>query len=306
MLAQHRDALIYMLTLLVIKKNANYKTSPRAEEGTMEKGIGSEGRWFARLNLELQRFCRGGLPRRCSRRARPMGLSGRKDKQRIGADPRNLSWVDSTMDFRSSPPFGIELSFLSDAAKFGQSYLSKLGWDSSKGLGANGDGMTSHIKVAQKLNLLGIGAGAPQGPEAIAWKQNRDYEILLARLNAQNAGAVSDQQETVEVEETVVEATGNGGGAVVDIAGEDAERKRKKDKKKKRKLEEDADAKKEKKRRKTQSGSGDDTKEKSKKDKKDKKSKKRLDDTEAGVPSQTAPEEPDIPPVVAFTPRPKA
>lgn len=93
-----------------------------------------------------------------------MGLSGRKTKQRIPADPRNLTWAD-------------------DAAKFGSSYLSKFGWDSSKGLGASGDGRTSHIKVSQKLDMLGIGAAHQKDPDGIAWKQNKDFESLLRRLN---------------------------------------------------------------------------------------------------------------------------
>ncbi|KAJ7128989.1 hypothetical protein C8R43DRAFT_1026752 [Mycena crocata] len=96
-----------------------------------------------------------------------MGLSGRKEKQRIGADPRNLAWAD-------------------DAAKFGSSYLSKFGWDSSKGLGAEGDGRISHIKVSQKLDMLGIGAAQQKDPNGIAWKQNKDFERLLERLNAES------------------------------------------------------------------------------------------------------------------------
>ncbi|KAJ7690703.1 hypothetical protein B0H17DRAFT_1331341 [Mycena rosella] len=94
-----------------------------------------------------------------------MGLSGRKEKQRIGADPRNLAWAD-------------------DAAKFGSSYLEKFGWDSSKGLGASGEGRISHIKVSQKLDMLGIGAAQQKDPNGIAWKQNKDFERLLQRLNA--------------------------------------------------------------------------------------------------------------------------
>ncbi|KAJ6593591.1 hypothetical protein B0H19DRAFT_976474 [Mycena capillaripes] len=94
-----------------------------------------------------------------------MGLSGRKEKQRIGNDPRNLVWAD-------------------DAAKFGSSYLSKFGWDSSKGLGASGEGRLSHIKVSQKLDMLGIGAAQQKDPNGIAWKQNKDFERLLERLNA--------------------------------------------------------------------------------------------------------------------------
>ena len=58
-----------------------------------------------------------------------------------------------------------------------------MGWDPSQGLGVSGDGRTSHIKVAQKLNLFGIGAGAQQGPDGVSWKQNREYEMLLRSLN---------------------------------------------------------------------------------------------------------------------------
>ncbi|KAJ7244203.1 hypothetical protein B0H12DRAFT_1073836 [Mycena haematopus] len=94
-----------------------------------------------------------------------MGLSGRKEKQRIGNDPRNLAWAD-------------------DAAKFGASYLSKFGWDSSQGLGAGGEGRLSHIKVSQKLDMLGIGAAQQRDPNGLAWKQNTDFERLLERLNA--------------------------------------------------------------------------------------------------------------------------
>lgn len=70
-----------------------------------------------------------------------------------------------------------------DATKFGQAYLSKLGWDSSKGLGVEGDGRTSHIKVSQKLDMLGIGAANSKDVNGIAWKQNKEFEELLKRLN---------------------------------------------------------------------------------------------------------------------------
>ncbi|KAJ6495678.1 hypothetical protein C8R47DRAFT_1318481 [Mycena vitilis] len=103
-----------------------------------------------------------------------MGLSGRKEKQRIGHDPRNLTWAD-------------------DAAKFGSSYLSKFGWDSSKGLGASGDGRLSHIKVSQKLDMLGIGAGQQKDANGIAWKQNKEFERLLERLNAAAEEGVKEE-----------------------------------------------------------------------------------------------------------------
>ncbi|KAJ7714935.1 hypothetical protein B0H14DRAFT_656772 [Mycena olivaceomarginata] len=111
-----------------------------------------------------------------------MGLSGRKEKQRIGNDPRNLTWAD-------------------DAAKFGSSYLSKFGWDSSKGLGAEGEGRVSHIKVSQKLDMLGIGAAQQRDPNGIAWKQNKDFERLLERLNADTEPEVKTEATEGDEEE---------------------------------------------------------------------------------------------------------
>ncbi|KAG6866211.1 hypothetical protein C0991_007236 [Blastosporella zonata] len=107
-----------------------------------------------------------------------MGLSGRRVKQRIPADPRNLAWAD-------------------DAAKFGSNYLSKFGWDASKGLGVDGEGRTSHIKVSHKLDMLGIGAAHQMDPNGIAWKQNKDFENLLKRLNEN----IQDTTPAVEVNE---------------------------------------------------------------------------------------------------------
>jgi Pin2-interacting protein X1 len=43
--------------------------------------------------------------------------------------------------------------------------------------------MKSHLKVAHKLDMLGIGAAHTKDPNGIAWKQNRDFERLLERLN---------------------------------------------------------------------------------------------------------------------------
>ncbi|CCM06277.1 uncharacterized protein FIBRA_08527 [Fibroporia radiculosa] len=93
-----------------------------------------------------------------------MGLSGRKVKQRIPADPRNLSWAN-------------------DANKFGTAYLEKFGWSSSAGLGPAGEGRTKHISVYQKLDMLGIGADHKNSADGTAWKQGRDFENLLQRLN---------------------------------------------------------------------------------------------------------------------------
>lgn len=78
---------------------------------------------------------------------------------------------------------------LLDALKFGHVYLAKLGWSPGLGLGTDNNGRTSHIAVAQKLDQLGIGAGNRPGndKDAIAWKQQNEFEAMLARLN--NPGA---------------------------------------------------------------------------------------------------------------------
>ncbi|KAI9441209.1 hypothetical protein H4582DRAFT_1357600, partial [Lactarius indigo] len=147
-----------------------------------------------------------------------MGLSGRKVKQRIGNDPRNLSWAD-------------------DASRFGQAYLEKFGWDASKGLGASGEGRTNAIKMSQKLDMLGIGMQRHQNdPDGIAWRQNRDFENLLQRLNEgteatepfrKARGSSSDE------EEVAVEVVGGAHGAEEDADETKRERKKKKQKKRK-------------------------------------------------------------------------
>ncbi|KAJ4467762.1 hypothetical protein J3R30DRAFT_3565569 [Lentinula aciculospora] len=125
-----------------------------------------------------------------------MGLAGRKVKQRIGPDPRNLTWAD-------------------DVSKFGANYLAKFGWDSSKGLGVEGQGRTSHIKVSQKLDMLGIGAAQYKDPDGIAWTQNKDFESLLRRLN-----------DNVPATPIVTGDTGNGeDGIESDVDMEKDERK---------------------------------------------------------------------------------
>jgi Pin2-interacting protein X1 len=130
-----------------------------------------------------------------------MGLSGRKTKQRIPDDPRNLCWADGksvliALIFLLNRLF----SSLLDAARFGSNYLAKFGWDGSTGLGVAGDGRRSHIKVSHKLDLLGIGAAQQKDPDGIAWKQNKDFERLLQRLNDEAAAAESNQSGKEEEE----------------------------------------------------------------------------------------------------------
>ena len=161
-----------------------------------------------------------------------MGLSGRKVKQRIGKDPRNLSWADG----ESLPslflfPTSFILSYRqTDASRFGQAYLEKFGWDSSKGLGVSGEGRTSALNATQKLDMLGIGMQHQKDPNGIAWRQNRDFENLLRRLNSgettETLGPFHKAREAGEEEEAVAD----------DANGEGATKKEKGKGKKKRKV----------------------------------------------------------------------
>ena len=90
---------------------------------------------------------------------------------------------------------------LSDAARFGSNYLTKFGWDGTTGLGVTGEGRTSHIKVSHKLDLLGIGAAQQKDLDGIAWKQNKDFERLLQRLNDASAAENNHTLESRKEEE---------------------------------------------------------------------------------------------------------
>ncbi|KAJ3863932.1 hypothetical protein EV359DRAFT_73345 [Lentinula novae-zelandiae] len=148
-----------------------------------------------------------------------MGLSGRKIKQRIGPDPRNLTWAD-------------------DASKFGANYLAKFGWDSSKGLGVEGQGRTSHIKVSQKLDMLGIGAAQSKDPNGIAWKQNKDFESLLRRLNENNAASSDSGAQVIDGNAVNIrEEEGINGD---DDVEKDGKKENKEDRKKRKKEEKEA------------------------------------------------------------------
>lgn len=131
--------------------------------------------------------------------------------------------------------FTYTVTFYQDAARFGSNYLLKFGWDASKGLGASGDGMKSHIKVSHKLDMLGIGAAQTKDPNGIAWKQNRDFENLLQRLN-----------EKLEVEQMTAAEKKEESAAEGKVDSEDGEKKKKKRKHKETEEEDGSERKKKK------------------------------------------------------------
>jgi Pin2-interacting protein X1 len=90
-----------------------------------------------------------------------MGLSGPRQKQRIGNDPRNLNWKQ-------------------DKEAVGFKLLSKMGWAEGSGLGAQGNGMQDFVKVSLKENQYGVGADARTSDN---WLENTfAFDSLLQDL----------------------------------------------------------------------------------------------------------------------------
>jgi len=195
--------------------------------------------------------------------------------------------VSSTLRVSCSAPLS-KISFLiallsrTDANRFGQAYLEKFGWDASKGLGSSGEGRTSAIKAMQKLDMLGIGMQHQKDPNGIAWRQNRDFENLLRRLNEgtnavtgpfhkareeeslkgwgeggeQTSTSETDQQKMNEDERDGDEDENERGGDEDEVVAAKKEKKKKKKRKTAEALEEEdpLDKKKRKKRKKLKDG----------------------------------------------------
>lgn len=69
-----------------------------------------------------------------------------------------------------------------DKSKFGFKMLEKMGWSDGTGLGARGNGITSHVKVRTKNNTLGVGASNKDVD--YAWLETQDtFNSLLKDLN---------------------------------------------------------------------------------------------------------------------------
>ncbi|BEI98737.1 hypothetical protein CcaverHIS631_0310360 [Cutaneotrichosporon cavernicola] len=103
-----------------------------------------------------------------------MGLAERKVKQRIGLDPRNLSWSE-------------------DKTRFSVQHMANLGWKDNTGLGKDASGNANHIAVVRKLDNGGIGMLRVQkeGKElsAGAGQAGAGLEDVLKRLAARSASA---------------------------------------------------------------------------------------------------------------------
>ncbi|XP_063186762.1 PIN2/TERF1-interacting telomerase inhibitor 1 isoform X1 [Chroicocephalus ridibundus] len=115
---------------------------------------------------------------------RPLHLNARR-RQKWSVDPRNSAWSK-------------------DDSKFGQKMLEKMGWSKGKGLGAQEQGNTEHIKVQVKNNTLGLGATINYKDNWIAHQD--DFNQLLAELNdchgqGETESSVNNQKKTFSLEE---------------------------------------------------------------------------------------------------------
>ncbi|EIW72406.1 hypothetical protein TREMEDRAFT_66876 [Tremella mesenterica DSM 1558] len=115
-----------------------------------------------------------------------MGLSERKVKQRIGLDPRNLSWSN-------------------DQSRFSYKHMTALGWKESSGLGSDLGGNPNHIAVVRRLDNSGIGTSRArkEGEDnaAGAGVAGRGLDDVLKRLQA--ASESSTPSPAPEVAEKV-------------------------------------------------------------------------------------------------------
>ena len=106
------------------------------------------------------------------------GMHGSKilTPERIGNDPRNLSWSG-------------------DTSRFSYKHMTALGWNDSKGLGSGGDGNPNHIAVIRKIDNGGIGMARAmkEGNDnaAGAGQAGRGLEDVLKRLAASASASPS-------------------------------------------------------------------------------------------------------------------
>ncbi|XP_034178163.2 uncharacterized protein LOC117603282 [Osmia lignaria lignaria] len=109
-------------------------------------------------------------------------LAERRQKQKWTLNPRGKQWSE-------------------DGEKFGQKMLEKMGWTSGKGLGANEQGMTEHVRVSVKNDKSGI--GFKQDALEEAWTEHQEsFNDFLQKLQ-------TEQSETiVQIEEVNTELSG--------------------------------------------------------------------------------------------------
>ena len=102
-------------------------------------------------------------------------LAEPKRKQRWTLNPRGKQWSE-------------------DSNKFGQKMLEKMGWTSGKGLGANEQGITEHVRVSYKDDAAGIGFKKENLDKA--WTEHQDgFNDFLQQLQKSQSVIVPQTEE---------------------------------------------------------------------------------------------------------------
>ncbi|XP_076241303.1 uncharacterized protein LOC143183582 [Calliopsis andreniformis] len=102
-------------------------------------------------------------------------LAEPRRKQKWTLNPRGKQWSE-------------------DSNKFGQKMLEKMGWTSGKGLGANEQGMTEHVRVSYKDDTAGIGFKKENMDKA--WTEHQDsFNDFLQELQKSQSGSVPQTED---------------------------------------------------------------------------------------------------------------
>lgn len=110
-------------------------------------------------------------------------LAEPRRKQKWALNPRGKQWSE-------------------DSNKFGQKMLEKMGWSSGKGLGANEQGTTEHVRVSFKNDAAGI--GYKNNDLDKAWTEHQDgFNSFLQQLQK------SQDDSVIQVEEVKVDTSEN-------------------------------------------------------------------------------------------------
>lgn len=162
-----------------------------------------------------------------------MGLAGVKQKQRISADPNNLTWSNGKYNRTNLVAFLSVFSIWNvalDQSKFGFRMLMKMGWAPGKGLGVNEDGNQEHVKIRLKEDNLGLGANKKTSDN---WLDNTDsFSRLLADLNARTESAsATPEPESDEQQQDDEKKKKRKRSSSSEDDSDKAEKKKKKDKK---------------------------------------------------------------------------
>ncbi|CAH3028980.1 unnamed protein product [Porites evermanni] len=98
-------------------------------------------------------------------------LAEKKTKQKWSNDPRNTAWTN-------------------DTSRFGYQMLTKMGWESGKGLGANEDGATTHVKATKRRDNLGLGADKSNEDNWLSHQMA--FDDLLSKLNDNTESGIGE------------------------------------------------------------------------------------------------------------------